>query len=337
MSNVFAAIILGGTSLRGGRRPLPGRMRRRGAGLRPKRTVADGMALLFAVAGHLADPDRRGVDGPPVQSSKNIRVIDSSAQGGRRIAAAEIVSIPETIQRVSAIVRRGGAPESAPEERTRGVQGLGLWRFDVLVVPGWTVVKCSALDWMRIGRAFPSDHERYPGALVGVFRRWRQGSAQVTTPARPWAREVSFAEDAAWRGNEPRRSQRRPGCCGRRARLHPAFEGLDDAHAPAAARTGRELSGRLFGLNGFWRRRRYGQQFADAGDVGLACRAREQSVMPDAVEAGLPSKAATGTTSSMRARKRRDRRHERADVAATNINPVPVNLGRSSAPLPGAP
>jgi hypothetical protein len=80
-------------------------------------------------------------------------------------------------------------------------------------------------------------------------------------------------------------SQRRLGCRGRRARLHPAFEGLDDAHAPAAARTGWELSGRLFGLNGFWRRRRCGQQFADAGDVGLACRAREQSVMPDAVEA----------------------------------------------------
>jgi hypothetical protein len=30
------------------------------------------------------------------------------------------------------------------------------------------------------------------------------------------------------------------GMAGRRARLHPAFEGLDDAHAPAAAGTGRE-------------------------------------------------------------------------------------------------
>ena len=36
-------------------------------------------------------------------------------------------------------------------------------------------------------------------------------------------------------------SQRRPGCrgsVGRCARLHPAFEGLDDAHAPSAAGTG---------------------------------------------------------------------------------------------------
>jgi hypothetical protein len=78
-------------------------------------------------------------------------------------------------------------------------------------------------------------------------------------------------------------SQRRPGCCGRRARLHPALEGLDDAHAPAAAGTGRQQIRRL-GQDGFWRLR-HGQQFADAGDVGLACRAREQSVMPDAVEA----------------------------------------------------
>jgi hypothetical protein len=46
--------------------------------------------------------------------------------------------------------RRGTNPRSA---------GRGLWRFDVLVVPGWTVVKCSALDWMRTGSAFPGDHD----------------------------------------------------------------------------------------------------------------------------------------------------------------------------------
>jgi hypothetical protein len=39
---------------------------------------------------------------------------------------------------------------------------------------------------------------------------------------------------------------------------------------------------RLFGLDGF--RRRYGEQLADASDVGLACRAREQSKVPDAME-----------------------------------------------------
>ena len=49
-------------------------------------------------------------------------MIDLSAQGGRRIAAAEIVSIPETISRVSAIVRRARRRKVA-EERTRGVQG----------------------------------------------------------------------------------------------------------------------------------------------------------------------------------------------------------------------
>ena len=96
----------------------------------------------------------------------------------------------------------------------------------------------------------------------------------------------SFA-GAAWlrRGGGSGRagSRRRPGCCGsagRRARLHPALEGLDDAHAPAAARTGLELIRRLHGLDGF-RGRRYGQQFADAGDVGLACRAGEQPVVSD--------------------------------------------------------
>jgi len=45
-----------------------------------------------------------------------------------------------------------------------------------------------------------------------------------------------------------------------------------------------ELVRRLLGLDEFWRQR-HGQQFADAGDVGLACRAREQPVVPDAVEA----------------------------------------------------
>ncbi len=64
-----------------------------------------------------------------------------------------------------------------------------------------------------------------------------------------------------------------------------SFEGLDDAHASAAARTGREPIGRLCGLDRLWRRRRRGQQLAGAGDVGLACRAGEQSVVPDAMKA----------------------------------------------------
>ena len=47
--------------------------------------------------------------------------------------------------------------------------GRGLWGFDVLVVLGRAVVKRAALHRMRIGRTFPGDDVRDPGALVGVF------------------------------------------------------------------------------------------------------------------------------------------------------------------------
>ena len=67
--------------------------------------------------------------------------------------------------------------------------------------------------------------------------------------------------------------------------MGPALKGLDDAHAPTAARTRRELGGWFLGPDGFWRGRRYGEPFADAGDVGLSRRAGEQPVVPNAVEA----------------------------------------------------
>src|ERR1700752_2227639 len=79
----------------------------------------------------------------------------------------------------------------------------------------------------------------------------------------------------------------RPGWRGRlrpRTWWAPAPEGLDDAHAPAAAGTWRERIGRFHRFGRFfWRR--YGQELAGAGDAGLAGSAGEQPVMPDAVEA----------------------------------------------------
>src|ERR1700690_3501308 len=66
--------------------------------------------------------------------------------------------------------------------------------------------------------------------------------------------------------------------------LAPTSEGLDDTHAPAAAGTRRERIGR-FHRFGRFRWRRYTQEFAGASDIGLACRAGEQPVMPDAVKA----------------------------------------------------
>jgi hypothetical protein len=54
--------------------------------------------------------------------------------------------------------------------------------FHILVVPGRAVVKRAALHRRRIGRAFPGDYDRDPGALVGVFddggRDQRKGRRQ---------------------------------------------------------------------------------------------------------------------------------------------------------------
>jgi hypothetical protein len=58
----------------------------------------------------------------------------------------------------------GKSPRNEP-----AVCRAGLWGFDVLVVPGRAVVKRAALHRMRIRSAFPGDHDRDPGALVGVF------------------------------------------------------------------------------------------------------------------------------------------------------------------------
>ena len=171
------------------------------------------------------------------------------------------ISLAQT--RHSALVKSFGRRQASESRRGTNPRcaGRGLWGFDVLAVPGWAGVKCAGLDRVRIARAFPGDHGRYSKAIDWPFRRSRQRSAALTTRVGPSARGLSIAEATcatAWRGNE-----RAPGHDGapvaagaawRRARLHPAFEGLDDAHAPAAARTGRELIRRLLGLDGFWRR-----------------------------------------------------------------------------------
>ncbi len=66
--------------------------------------------------------------------------------------------------------------------------------------------------------------------------------------------------------------------------MAPAPEGLDDAHTPAAARTGLKRIGRFYRFGRF-RRRRCGQELADASDAGLASAAGEQAIMPNAVKA----------------------------------------------------
>ncbi len=66
--------------------------------------------------------------------------------------------------------------------------------------------------------------------------------------------------------------------------MAPAPEGLDDAHTPAAARTGLKRIGRFYRFGRF-RRRRCGQELADASDAGLASAAGEKSVMPNAMKA----------------------------------------------------
>jgi hypothetical protein len=98
--------------------------------------------------------------------------------------------------------------------------------------------------------------------------------------------------EATWQrhsvGMSRARSRRhRSGWCGTnrwRARLAPALEGLDDHHAPAAARTGQSWIGcfnRLSRLG--WQRHR--EQLLDAGDIGLAGGTGEQATVPNAVEA----------------------------------------------------
>ena len=78
----------------------------------------------------------------------------------------------------------------------------------------------------------------------------------------------------------------RPGWCGtnrRCARLHPALEGFDDDHAPAATRTRRP---RLRQFDWFCRivYLRHREQRTGACDIGLAAGAREQAIVPNAVK-----------------------------------------------------
>jgi hypothetical protein len=70
----------------------------------------------------------------------------------------------------------------------------------------------------------------------------------------------------------------------RRARRRPAFEGLDDAHAAAAAGTRWTLIGRLGRFDRIGRRR-HGEQFTRVFEAGLASGAGEQAVVADAMEA----------------------------------------------------
>jgi hypothetical protein len=68
------------------------------------------------------------------------------------------------------------------------------------------------------------------------------------------------------------------------ARLSPAFEGLDDDHAPAAAGAWRPEVLRFVGIAGVGRRGDI-QEFAGKREAGLAGGAGEQAVVPDAMEA----------------------------------------------------
>ena len=71
----------------------------------------------------------------------------------------------------------------------------------------------------------------------------------------------------------------------RRARLRPAFEGLDDAHAPAAAGARRAPFDGFGRFDGLGRWRRHGEEFSGARYLGLARGTCEQAVVTNAVEA----------------------------------------------------
>src|SRR4030081_1558517 len=75
-----------------------------------------------------------------------------------------------------------------------------------------------------------------------------------------------------------------------RARCAAALEGLNDDHAPAAARAWVRERGRLVAaggiLVGFARARRRGEQLTGACDVVDARAAGKQTIVTDAVEAG---------------------------------------------------
>jgi hypothetical protein len=78
-----------------------------------------------------------------------------------------------------------------------------------------------------------------------------------------------------------------PGWCRRnrrRARLPPALEGLDDDHAPAAARPRRSWL-RWYHRFSRFNDRRHREQRTGAGHIGLAAGAREPAVVSHAVKA----------------------------------------------------
>ena len=128
---------------------------------------------------------------------------------------------------------------------------------------------------------------------------------------------VAGTRDVAARGERgPCRSRGRPGCrgsAGRRVGLHPALEGLDDAHAPAAAGTRWEPIERFWRFDRLWRRRRHGKQFAGsysrccgcggrkANDAASCCRTAGCSL--DAVTA-IRSQPGRSTAPSMKLPKR---------------------------------
>jgi hypothetical protein len=73
-------------------------------------------------------------------------------------------------------------------------------------------------------------------------------------------------------------------CLRRSARLHPAFENLDDNHTAAAAWAGWTIILRL-GWRGILWHRHDREQFARPCDICFANSAGKQSVMADAMEA----------------------------------------------------
>jgi hypothetical protein len=114
--------------------------------------------------------------------------------------------------------------------------------------------------------------------------------------AEPWPAEERPDRGAAFRGDGSEnvimrcRSGSSPEVASRGAWLLPRQEGLDDAHAAAAAWAGMVWWFQLFGLcggdlDGVDRDERHREQGADTRDVVGRCWAGQQAVVSDAVEA----------------------------------------------------
>ena len=126
------------------------------------------------------------------------------------------------------------------EERTRGEPGAASWGFDVLAGAGVGGRGLRAgLDRGRIASSVARRSRPISKAIDRLFRRSWHGSAALTNISGTiGARDLGPRRDGAtWRGS----TGRARGSCRRRRRARgciAAFEGLDDAHAPAAAAAG---------------------------------------------------------------------------------------------------